>query len=165
MSEPVSERRTARLRLRRITAADIPAVVALSTDPRTNRHRPDGTPTPDEATAITRRFIRGWEEHGIGYWLVEHEARDVGVAGITATTLGDVDCWNLYYRFSPEVQGRGLAAEATREAIAVARELTAEWPVVARTRPDNEPAIRLALAIGLVRRPDLDGDGFVAFAA
>jgi RimJ/RimL family protein N-acetyltransferase len=45
----------------------------------------------------------------------------------------------------------------------VARELTPEWPVVARTRPDNEPAIRLALAIGLVRCPDLDGAGFVAF--
>ena len=83
---------------------------------------------------------------------------------MSAVTLGDVDCWNLYYRFSPEVQRQGLAAEATREAIAVARELTPEWSVVARTRPDNEPAIRLALAIGLVRRPDLDGDGFAAFA-
>jgi RimJ/RimL family protein N-acetyltransferase/adenylate kinase family enzyme len=164
MGAPVAERRTARLRLRRVTEADIPGVVAISTDPRTNRHRPDGTPTPDEAAGIARRFIRGWEENGIGYWLVEYEARSVGVAGITAITLGDMDCWNLYYRFSPEVHGRGLAAEATREAIAVARELTPEWPVVARTRPDNEPAIRLALAIGLVRRPDLDGDGYVAFA-
>jgi hypothetical protein len=35
VSEPVSERRTARLRLRRVTEADIPAVVAISTDPRT----------------------------------------------------------------------------------------------------------------------------------
>jgi RimJ/RimL family protein N-acetyltransferase/adenylate kinase family enzyme len=164
MGPPVSERRTARLRLRRVTEADIPAVVAISTDPRTNRHRPDGTPTPDQAAAIARSFIRGWEVNGIGYWLVEYEARNVGVAGITPITLGDVDCWNLYYRFSPEVQGRGLAAEATGEAIAVARGLTPEWPVVARTRPDNEPAIRLALAIGLVRRPDLDGDGYVAFA-
>jgi RimJ/RimL family protein N-acetyltransferase/adenylate kinase family enzyme len=159
-----SERRTARLRLRQVTDADIPGVVAISTDPRTNRHRPDGTPTPDEAAAIAGRFVRGWEENGIGYWLVEYEGRNVGVAGITPITLGGAECWNLYYRFSPEVHGRGLAAEATREAIAVARELSPEWPVVARTRPDNEPAIRLARAIGLEPRPDLDADGFITFA-
>ncbi|MGZ4246413.1 MAG: GNAT family N-acetyltransferase [Solirubrobacteraceae bacterium] len=75
---PLSDRRTARLRLRRVTEADI------------------------ATTALRRR--------------------------------------NLYYRFAPELQGRGLAAEATRGAIAVARELRPEWPVVARTRPENEPA-------------------------
>jgi hypothetical protein len=36
--------------------------------------------------------------------------------------------------------------------------------VVVRTRPGNDGAVRLALAIGLVRRADLDADVFITFA-
>jgi RimJ/RimL family protein N-acetyltransferase len=164
MSGPVSERRTTRLRLRRVTEEDIASVVALSTDPRTNRHRPTGTPSAHQARSIAEGFVEDWDENGIGYWLVEHEGRDVGLAGIKAVSVRGVDCWNLYYRFAPEAQGRGLASEAVREAIAVARELTPAWPVVARTRADNEGAVRLARAVGLLRRPDLDADGYITFA-
>ena len=164
MSAPVSERRTARLRLRRVTHGDVPSVVSLSTDPRTHRHSPTGTPTREEAEAFARRFVEDWDTYGLGYWIVEHEGRDVGVAGVKAAAIGKRPCWNMYYRFTPAVHGMGLAAEATREAIAAAREHTPEWPVVVRTRPGNEPASRLAVAIGLVRRPDLDADGFITFA-
>jgi RimJ/RimL family protein N-acetyltransferase len=160
----VGERRTPRLRLRRVTLGDVAPVVELSTDPRTHRHSPTGTPTREEAEGYVRRFAEDWDTHGIGYWIVEYEGRDVGLAGVKPARLGDVRCWNMYYRFSPTVQGRGLASEATREALAAAREHTPQWPVVVRTRAGNEPAVRLALAIGLVRRPDLDADGFITFA-
>jgi RimJ/RimL family protein N-acetyltransferase len=159
-----SERRTARLRLRRITRRDVAAVVSLSTDPRTHNHSPTGAPTPEEAAGYVERFAEDWDTHGLGYWIVEHEGRDIGLAGVKPSTIGECPCWNMYYRFIPAVHGRGLAAEATREAITAAREHTAEWPVVVRTRPGNEPAARLAQAIGLVRRPDLDSDGFITFA-
>jgi ribosomal-protein-alanine N-acetyltransferase len=164
VNAPASERRTARLRLRRVTEAEIDSVVSFSTDPRTHRHSPSGTPTREEAETFARSFVEDWDAHGLGYWVVEHEGRDVGVAGVKAATIGGRPCWNLYYRFAPEVHGRGLASEATREAIAAARERTPQWPVVARTRPGNEPAARLARAIGLQRRPDLDADGFITFA-
>jgi len=164
VTAPAFERRTARLRLRRVTHGDVESVVSLSTDPSTHRHSPTGTPTRAEAEAYVRRFAEDWDTHGIGYWLVEYEGRDVGLAGVKPATLGDLPIWNMYYRFTPAVHGRGLAAEATREAIAVAREHTPEWPVVVRTRPGNDAAVRLALAIGLVRRVDLDTDGFITFA-
>jgi ribosomal-protein-alanine N-acetyltransferase len=147
-----------------VTEAEIASVVSLSTDPRTHGHSPAGTPTREDAQAFARRFIEDWDRDGLGYWIVEHEGCDVGVAGVKPSTLAGRACWNLYYRFTPEVHGLGLAAEATREAIAAARAHTPEWPVVVRTRPGNEPAVRLALAIGLIRRPDLDADGFVTFA-
>jgi RimJ/RimL family protein N-acetyltransferase len=161
----VSERRTARLRLRRVTEDDVDSVVSISTDPRTHRHSPTGTPTRAEAEGYVRRFAEDWDTHGLGYWIVEHEGRDVGLAGVKPSTIAGRPCWNMYYRFTPAVQGRGLAAEATREAIAAARGHTPEWPVVVRTRPGNGPAARLALAIGLDRRPDLDAPGFITFAA
>jgi hypothetical protein len=37
-----TERKTARSRLRRIAADDLAAIVAIRSDPRTNRHRPGG---------------------------------------------------------------------------------------------------------------------------
>jgi ribosomal-protein-alanine N-acetyltransferase len=164
VSPPASDRRTARLHLRRVTEADIARVVSLSIDPSTHRHNPNGTPTREEAEAFARSFVEDWDTHGLGYWVVEHEGRDVGLAGVKPSTIGERPCWNLYYRFTPAVHGRGLAGEATREAIIAARGHTPQWPVVARTRPGNEPAVRLALAIGLERRPDLDADGFITFA-
>lgn len=164
MSAATSDRQTARLRLRRVTLADAASVVALSTDPRTHRHSPTGTPTREEAEGYVQRFADDWDTRGLGYWLVEYEGRDVGLAGVRASQLGELRCWNMYFRFSPDVHGRGLAAEATREALAVARRHTPEWPVVVRTRPANEAAARLALAIGLERRADLDSDGFMTFA-
>lgn len=165
MSAPMSERRTARLRLRRVTERDVSSIVSLSTDPRTHSHSPTGTPTREEAEGYVQRFADDWDTYGLGYWIVEYEGRDVGLAGVKASTLDERPCWNMYYRFTPAVHGRGLAAEATREAIVAAREHTPEWPVVVRTRPGNEPAVRLAQAIGLVRRPDLDSDGFLTFAS
>jgi RimJ/RimL family protein N-acetyltransferase len=160
-----SELFTERLRLRRITEADLDAVSAISTDPRTNEHRPGGAPTIEESHAIARDFIDDWQRHGIGYWLVEHQGRVVGVAGVKPVRLGGRDYWNLYYRFSPVVWGKGLAAEATRAAIAVAWEHTPARPVIARTRPTNTPAAQLALAIGLTRHPELDADGFISYAS
>jgi RimJ/RimL family protein N-acetyltransferase len=155
------ERRTERLKLRPLQAEAIDWVTTLHSDGDTNRHRSGGPPTPRRAEEIAEEFVRGWEEDGIGYWAVEHEGAVVGVAGIRPFDLGDLCCWNLYYRFAPAGWGRGFAAEAAREAIAQARELERHRPVIARTRPTNALAIRVAEAAGLKRRPDLDRDGFV----
>jgi ribosomal-protein-alanine N-acetyltransferase len=160
-----SELFTERLRLRRITEADLGAVIAISTDPRTNEHRPRGAPTIEESNAIARDFIDDWQRHGIGYWVVEHKGRVIGIAGVKPVRLGGGDYWNLYYRFSPVVWGKGLAAEATRAAIAAAGAHTPARPVIARTRPNNTPAAQLALAIGMTRQPELDADGYITYAS
>jgi RimJ/RimL family protein N-acetyltransferase len=159
------ERSTARLRLRRPTVEDVPALVAIHTDPRVYRHSPEGTPSAEKARRMAVEFINTWRRHGIGFWIVEHAGRVIGAAGIKPTRLGGRDCWNLYFRLIPEMWGRGLAAEAAHEAIAVADELRPDWPVLVATRPGNENAIGLALRLGLARREDLDHSGFVLFSS
>ena len=57
------------------------------------------------------------------------------------------------------------AREAARAAIALADGCRPRLPVLARTRPTNAPAQRVAQASGLQRRPDLDSDGFQVFAS
>jgi ribosomal-protein-alanine N-acetyltransferase len=159
-----SQLQTARLRLRRLTADDIPAVVALSCDPRVNAHSPTGPPTAEQAEALTRDFIEDWQRDGIGYWIVELSGDMVGIAGIRLVELDGNSYWNLYYRFSPGVWGQGLAAEAARAALEVAHQRAPARRVLARTRPSNGPASRLALAVGMHREPPLDSDGFLTFA-
>jgi ribosomal-protein-alanine N-acetyltransferase len=155
---------TERLRLRRVTSVDVPALAAISRDPRTNVHRPGGAPSRARSEEIIGGFISDWEQHGLGYWVVEYLGEVVGIAGVRSISLCGRDCWNLYYRFSPDAWGKGLAAEAAGMAIVVARECDPNRPILARTRPDNVAAARLAQAIGMTRSPEWDEDGFVAFA-
>lgn len=113
---------------------------------------------------IARGFIEDWQRHGIGYWIVEHEELMVGIAGVKPVELNRTQYWNLYYRFSPSVWSRGLAGEAARAAVEIAHQCVPQRQVLARTRPGNTPAVRLALSIGLHREPELDSDGFITFA-
>ena len=165
VSHDHSDLQTARLRVRRVTADDIPAVVALSCDPRVNAHSPSGPPTAERAAALAREFIEDWQRDGIGYWIAELSGEMIGIAGVKLVELAGCSYWNLYYRFSPTVWGQGLAAEAVRAALQVAHQRAPDRRVLARTRPSNDPAARLAIAVGMHREPDLDSDGFISFAA
>jgi [ribosomal protein S5]-alanine N-acetyltransferase len=159
----LTELRTERLRLRAPTLGDMSRLVALSTDPRVNRHSPSGPPTVADSRTEVRKTIAVWRRDGIGHWVVEHDGRLAGVTGVRPSQLQGETYWNVYYRFAPETWGRGIASEAVRAALAVAREHVPGRRFVVRTRPTNEAAIALAQAIGLTRSPPFDHDGFVTF--
>lgn len=108
--------------------------------------------------------VRSWRQHGVGYWAVERDGEFLGVAGLRATTVSGRDCWNLYYRLRPSVWGKGFATEAAREALDVAGKLRPRLPVIARTRPANDAAKKVAARAGMDRHPELDADGFEVFA-
>lgn len=159
------ERRTRRLVLRPIAPSDVDVLTTIHVDPRTNDHSPGGPPPRGQAEELLASLIAAWDGAGHSYWAVEFEGGVVGVAGVEARTILRRDCWNLYYRFDPDYWGRGLASEAVWEAVVVAGTVAPTRPIVARTRRENERAIRLAERGGLMRRPDLDHDGFVVLAA
>ncbi len=104
------------------------------------------------------------EQGEVGYWAVEHHGQVIGAAGLRQVTLHGRPCWNLYYRLTPEAWGRGLGTQAAREAVAYAGEAGGGLPVVARTRPTNASAQRVATAAGLHRFTDLDSGDFHTFA-
>ena len=158
-------RSTASLRLRPLSLADLDAVIAVEADPAANRHSPSGPPTHAEVEQRLRVSVEAWTRDGVGYWAVEHDAELVGVAGLRRMVLRDRDCWNLYYRLRPSAWGKGFGREAALAAVALADEQRPRLPVLARTRPTNTPAQRVAQAAGLLRRPDLDSDGFQVFAS
>jgi RimJ/RimL family protein N-acetyltransferase len=89
------------------------------------------------------------------------------MAGIRPSALAGRPCFNLYFRLVVSVRGRGFAAEASREALAVAAVVDPGRPVVVRTRPSNGPARRLAETLGMSRRPELDAatSGYVVYVS
>ena len=162
---PLRERATARLRLRPILEDDLDTLVEIHADPATNAHAPDGPPSPEQARAMLTSFVASWDSADLSYWTVELERRVIGVAGVEQRDVLGRSCWNLYYRFAPAWWGRGYATEAAREAVQVGQLAEPTLPIAARTRPSNAPALRVAQRAGLVRRPDLDHDGFVVLAS
>ncbi len=143
---------------------DLLAVIAIEADPATNEHRPRGAPSVQEVAAHVRASVKTWQDSAVGYWVAEHAGEIVGIAGLRPLKFRNRSCWNLYYRFSPLVWGRGFATEAAAEAVALSQAHDPVLPVVARTRPSNVAALRVAERAGLRRREDLDGDGFVVLA-
>lgn len=144
--------------MRRPTADDLDDVFRIHGDPRTNRFNPAG---PDADTDASRARLAGWlahwAEHGFGYWAVESDdGAVIGFCGVRLETWLGRPVLNLYYRFAPEVWGRGVASAVAAHAVAEARGHSPGRPVLAYTTEDNEASQRTALAASLVRRPDLE---------
>jgi ribosomal-protein-alanine N-acetyltransferase len=156
-----SEVKTHRLVLRRPVDADAEFVLALHSDPQAIAHNPaDGLADLADARTRLAMWSEQWRQ-GLGYWIVEETVpgRPIGVCGVKAVDLHGRPSWNLLYRFLPEAWGSGYASEAARASIGAAAQVDASRPVIARIRPANSGSARVAEAIGLVRRPDLDLDG------
>ena len=143
------ETTTPRLRLRRPVPADLPFHLALHTDPRLYTHAPQAMHGEAENRDVFERFVRHWDEHGFGYWVVEDLATGdpVGMAGLRHAE----GYLNLYYRFRHEAQGRGYAREVAREAVTLATEWLAGVPVRAVVRPGHQASLRTAERAGLFR--------------
>lgn len=122
----------------------------IHADPRVWEHFPTGRHTELEQTATAlSAAIDDWDRDGLGYWSVRVEVGGtiVGCGGCRIVT--DDRRWNLYYRFSPEVQGNGYAAELATEAIAAATSVRPSWPVVAYMLEHNVASWKVAERIGM----------------
>ena len=107
--------------------------------------------------------MRGWQENGIGYWSLS-SIEGCRCRGGATPPVPRPDVLDPVLPRRPGGLGVGLAVEAACEAVAVAEALHPDWPVLARTRPANGPAVRVAEGAGLTQRSDLDAGGFVVLA-
>jgi [ribosomal protein S5]-alanine N-acetyltransferase len=153
---------TARLSLRRPTAADVDAIFAINRDERACAYNPsDRLAARDEAHDLLRRWDDHWRRHGFGYWVVRRHVPDsvVGFCGIKVMQLNGSEVANLFYRFDPAEWGNGLATEAASAVTSWAAENIADRPVIARIRPQNAASQRVAIHAGLARAESLDTMG------
>lgn len=139
---------TARLDLRAVTSGDVDVVHTLNADPRVWTHLPSGVHTSrDQTAAQVARLITAWERDRLGYWTARtHDATFVGIGGCT---VKDDVAWNLYYRFMPHAQGKGLASELAAAALSAAQSVRPELPVVALLLEHNGASKAVAERVGL----------------
>jgi RimJ/RimL family protein N-acetyltransferase len=152
--------KTGQLELRAISADDTTALYGLNSDPRVWTHLPSGVHTsPAQTVDQVARQVAAWECDGLGYWTAwSHQGSFAGVGGCAVNTG---IAWNLYYRFSPEAHGSGLATELARAALSAAHDTRPDLPVTALILEHNLASKRVAENAGLTlawRGPDPAGE-------
>lgn len=142
--------RTERLELEAPLPEDLEELHRLYSDPRTWTHLPSGRFADLDVTrGALERWIDDWREQGLGAWVVREGGEVVGHGGCAVRQNA---FWNLGYRFAPEAQGRGLATELARTALATARDTRPELPVVAYLLEHNRASAVVAEKVGLTLR-------------
>lgn len=159
---------TDRLVLDAVTASDVDALFAITSDPATWRHAPDSRHRdPATTERWISRAVELWRRDGVSYWLARlKDGQDVvGVGGVQRQATGN---WNLYYRFAPNAWGHGFATELGRAALDVAHAHDNTVPVLAWVLPQNTASIGVARRLGLIdhglHADPSDGQIRIAFA-
>jgi RimJ/RimL family protein N-acetyltransferase len=145
---------TPRLRLRRFTAADLPALLAYRNDPEIARYQSWESFTAAEGEAFIEAQSR-CEPGQTGAWFqfavtVPPEDRLIGDC---ALHVGEDRVAEIGFTLSRESQRRGYGAEAVREVIRYAFAELGVARIHAIVDSRNAPAIRLLERAGL-RRED-----------
>lgn len=162
MTLQTGDLKTARLSLRKPTASDAAAVLAILSDPMVVEHNPSDRVTDLlEVEALITRWLEHWDVQGFGYYCVfeDRTGRLVGNCGIRRMTVHDQPALNLMYRFSPTSWGQGYATEAANATVQWTRRRLSGQIVIARIRPAHLASQRVATKVGLRRDPTLDDIG------
>jgi RimJ/RimL family protein N-acetyltransferase len=166
---------TERFTLRPLSAADAPAMAALGADPEVVKTLVLDWSTPEKRLAIAEDWIAkasGWDANGYGMWgvfdargLFGESGRMVGVCCADEPLPKGGEGPEIYYLFSRDTWGRGVASEVTQ---AVVHYLLADLglgAVEALIDPGLNPAsVRLAEKLGMTlagrySRADYEADG------
>ncbi|MFF2630578.1 GNAT family N-acetyltransferase [Kitasatospora griseola] len=151
--------RTARLTLRRLSPADLPAVTALCGDPQVMRHLEDGRPMPPAQVAdeVLPALLREYERlpAGLGCWaLATDEEPFLGWAALrpahsVGLETGPTGGLEVGYRLLPAAWGRGYASEAAVALVGAAFDELGAERVVGTTMAVNSASRRVLERAGL----------------
>jgi RimJ/RimL family protein N-acetyltransferase len=148
---------TDRLELRQFTLADHAQFARISADPQVMQYIGTGEiHGADMAWRAIAGFLGHWQLLGYGQWAVT--LRDSGLL-IGRVGFFDPHGWpgfELGWLLAREHWGRGYAREAASVALRVARRELRKERVISLIRAQNEPSIKLALALGAQHESTID---------
>jgi RimJ/RimL family protein N-acetyltransferase len=141
--------RTARLEGRRPSAEYEPFLVAMWSDPAVTATL-GGMRDREQVAAGLDAMVDHWERRGFGSWILFDRASDepVGWAGLKETEVGGVDGVELLYAITSARWREGLATEAGRAVVAIARDQVGLDALVCFTLVDNEASQRTMRGLG-----------------
>jgi RimJ/RimL family protein N-acetyltransferase len=147
---------TPRLELRLFAPADHEPYARICADPQVMRYIGAGQPNTPEITWRSMAAMLGhWVLKGYGLWAVQmRHGPLIGHAGFI-----DVPGWpgfELAWLLGREHWGHGYAREAAGAARDIAFGTLRRERVISLIRPQNEPSIRLAQALGAVNEGEVE---------
>jgi RimJ/RimL family protein N-acetyltransferase len=147
---PLPALTTARLRLRPMSDADLPASIALNSDPEVMAYILGRPATPEETAAewAERLGERTDVRRGLGYWAGFEHGAFVGWWGASAFAR-DRRLSSIGYRLARSAWGRGLATEGAVAMVLQARDAPGVERVVASTMVVNAASRRVLEKAGL----------------
>jgi RimJ/RimL family protein N-acetyltransferase len=147
MSSPL-ELRSERLQLTRVTAAHVPELVELDSDPEVMRYITGAPNTREDYEDDLLPRMLAWDDRPFGYLAAYHAGRFVGWFHLRPS-VADAAVLELGYRLRREVWGRGLASEGARRLVDHAFATLAHPAVDACAHPDNAASIRVMVKCGM----------------
>jgi RimJ/RimL family protein N-acetyltransferase len=144
---------TSRLRLRGHTVNDLPACVALWSDPNVTKFITGRPSTTQQTWSRVLAYTGHWALMGFGYWAIEERA-----SGDFVGELGFADFKRevsphmtgvpeLGFALASHVHGRGYASEAVRAALAWS-DAHLRARTVCIVTADNRPSLHIVLKNG-----------------
>jgi len=148
--DPQPEMETARLRFRKINTGDFADLFLMVTDPDVMRYlglEAGATLSREETSVTLQKMVEFWAEHGFGRWAVvnKEDGKLIGLCGFRLLETTP----ELFYMFSKESWGRGLATEAAGACLRYGFEELGFEKVVAATRHANTKSVRVMTKIGM----------------
>ena len=153
---------TERLILRKFRDADWMDLHKLYSDPECTRYTIQRTLTEGESWRTMATMIGHWQIRGYGPYAVEEKS--------TGRVMGPVGLWypndwpepEIKWALSRSFWGQGYASEAARAVKKMAHRYLPETSLISLIFAENEPSIRLALAIGAMFEKKIEFRGIVA---
>ncbi|QSX40773.1 GNAT family N-acetyltransferase [Shewanella cyperi] len=150
-----------RLSLSHFAPGDAADFFALNADPQVLQYTGD-LPFADPAAALA--FIHNYDHyqrHGFGRWSLHlHDGTFIGFCGLKQHGDGQVD---LGFRLARAYWGKGLAGEAARAAMVLAKDRFELDSLIARAMADNQDSIHLLNKLGFGRAGKLDQGQWLGF--
>ncbi|CCH21753.1 GNAT family N-acetyltransferase [Micromonospora lupini] len=143
---------TERLRLRRLTTADVDAIVELDSDPEVMRFLTGGVATPRATVRDEQvpRLLAQYERRpGLGRWAALDPAGGDFLGWFALDPSEDGSEAELGYRLRRSTWGRGLATEGSRALVRYAFDTVGVRRVWAETMAVNERSRRVLEKAGL----------------
>jgi RimJ/RimL family protein N-acetyltransferase len=152
---------SARLRLRTVKEDDWTALHEYYSDAESTTYTTLQPLPEDESRRVVGSLVRHWERKRYGPYVLEEKA--------TGTVLGLAGLWYPKDWPEPEIKwalvrqhwGKGYAAEAARAVQAMAAHHMPELRLISLIHADNQPSIRVAVAVGATLESEMNFRGGV----
>lgn len=114
-----------------------------------------------ETEAYMVRNLEHWERYGFGVWMMRDrvDGRVTGRAHLRHLFVEGIDEIEVGYSFYPAYWGLGLATEAAKACLDLARKSLNVPSVIAVTLPDNARSQRVLAKLGMVTQRQVEHGG------